>query len=231
MPFSDTIGPLFREATGLDLIASKNYSGVWISIKDERDFGQIESWITKQGTRVFLRDALALSIALDLNFIEESQYTVVGELEMRAKRSADRRAILDLQTRCVEAIKELPFYSETEFIAAVPPRPGKGYDLPTRLAKGVADTTGAHDLTPHFEWEGDKGSLKDEAVGAKWDQLERARLKVADVELEGRSIVLLDDLYQSGTTMQYVAMKLREAGAGPIFGLAVVKSWRDTDNR
>ncbi len=231
VPFLDTVGPMFREATGLELFPNQKYGGLWRSIKDEPEFEQIEDWITKQGTRVFLRDALALSVALDFNFLEVSKYTVIGDLEMRAKRLVDRGTILDLQTRYVEAIKELPFYSETGFIAAVPPRPGKVYDLPTCLAKGVAEATGTHDLTPHFEWEGDKGSLKDEAVGDKWGRLEKADLKLAGVDLDGQPVVLVDDLYQSGTTMQYVAMKLREAGAGPIFGLAAVKSWRDSDNQ
>lgn len=231
VPFSDTIDPLFREGTGLHLTPSKNYSGSWVSIKNESDFAKIENWTANQGTRVFLRDSLALSIAIDFNFLEESQYTVVGELEMRAKKLADKNALIDLQTRCFEAIKELPFYSEADFIAAVPPRPGKGYDLPTCLARGVAETTGAYDLTSLFGWVGDKGSLKDEAVSDKWDRLEKAGLQLGDIKLEGKPVVLIDDLYQSGTTMQYVAMKLREAGAGPIFGLAVVKSWRDSDNQ
>ncbi len=231
VPFPDTIGPMFREATGLELFPSKNASGLWRSIRDETEFEQIEDWITQQGTRVFLRDALALSVALDLDFLEESRYTDVGELEMRAKQLADRDAIFDLHSKCVEAIQEMPFYSKTGFIAAVPPQLGMGFDLPTCLARRVADTTGAYDLTPHFEWEGDKGSLSNEAVGENWEQLVSARLKLADVELKEKPIVLLDDLYRSGTKMQYVAMKLREAGAGPIFGLAVVKSWRDTDSR
>ncbi len=44
-------------------------------------------------------------------------------------------------------------------------------------------------------------------------------------------ILLLDDLYQSGITMQYVAMKLQKAGAEKIFGLSIVKSLNDTDNQ
>ena len=44
-------------------------------------------------------------------------------------------------------------------------------------------------------------------------------------------IILLDDIYQSGTTIQFVAMKLIEAGAKRIFGLTTVKARRNTDNK
>jgi predicted amidophosphoribosyltransferase len=43
-------------------------------------------------------------------------------------------------------------------------------------------------------------------------------------------VILIDDKYQSGTTMQFVAMKLQEAGARYIFGISLVKTLRDTDN-
>ena len=41
---------------------------------------------------------------------------------------------------------------------------------------------------------------------------------------KGKDIILVDDLYMSGTTLQYVAMKLKEAGARKVFGLCFVKS-------
>lgn len=37
-----------------------------------------------------------------------------------------------------------------------------------------------------------------------------------------------DDLYMSGVSMQYVAMKLKEAGASRVLGLSIVKSRSNT---
>lgn len=49
--------------------------------------------------------------------------------------------------------------------------------------------------------------------------------------LDGRhSVILIDDKYQSGTTINFVASILRGAGAGAIYGLCIVKTARDTDN-
>jgi len=49
--------------------------------------------------------------------------------------------------------------------------------------------------------------------------------KVAD-----KTIVVVDDLYQSGLTINYIAEELRQAGAKEVFGLAAVKTMRCDDN-
>ena len=42
--------------------------------------------------------------------------------------------------------------------------------------------------------------------------------------------VLIDDLYQSGVTVNFVGMKLQQAGFNRICGLYLVKSMNDRDN-
>jgi len=44
------------------------------------------------------------------------------------------------------------------------------------------------------------------------------------------TILLIDDLYQSGTSLNYAAMLLMGAGAERIFGLACEKTIRNDDN-
>jgi len=58
--------------------------------------------------------------------------------------------------------------------------------------------------------------------------LENAALK-ASAAFKGRKVILLDDKYQSGTTAQFVASQLYDAGASEVQGLFCVKTWRDTD--
>ena len=43
-------------------------------------------------------------------------------------------------------------------------------------------------------------------------------------------MLLVDDLYQSGTTMWTLARFLKDNGAKSVYGLACVKSWRDSNN-
>lgn len=49
-------------------------------------------------------------------------------------------------------------------------------------------------------------------------------------KVQGRKLLLLDDLYQSGITMNYVAMLLVDAGAKKVYGLACEKTCSNDDN-
>ena len=48
--------------------------------------------------------------------------------------------------------------------------------------------------------------------------------------VRGRTVLLVDDLYQSGTSMNYVALMLLDAGAHTVLGLACEKTCRNDDN-
>ncbi|MBF0324669.1 MAG: hypothetical protein HQL42_06305 [Alphaproteobacteria bacterium] len=86
-------------------------------------------------------------------------------------------------------------------------------------------------MTDRFKFSRDKGALKDALLDQKWDALELAGLIFEPNLPEGSSIVLIDDKYQSGVTMQFVASRLYLAGASEVFGLSMVKTLRDTDNQ
>ena len=70
------------------------------------------------------------------------------------------------------------------------------------------------------------GSLKNiETAEEKLDMIQSWGFRVTEgMDLKNKTILLLDDMYQSGVTMQYVAMRLKEAGAKRVFGMAIVKS-------
>ena len=67
-------------------------------------------------------------------------------------------------------------------------------------------------------------------VDQKWGALEEVGLTVGNA-FEGKNILLIDDMYQSGSTAHFVGSKLRAAGVNDIHLLAVSKGRRDTDNR
>ena len=73
--------------------------------------------------------------------------------------------------------------------------------------------------------------LKDIKLGEKWAAWDEAQLSFNGADISGKQVVLIDDEYQSGTTMQYIAMKLQEAGAYQVCGLSMVKAMRDKDNQ
>lgn len=206
----------------------KRYS---LAIDTEERFEKVHSWLESQGSTVFLRDCLALSCALDMNFSDpaERSYTELGDLERKAKHSQDIGAISELSDRLSAFIEETPYYRRAKYIAAVPPRPGKTYDLPSTLAESVSKVLGLKDVTALFSRGASPGSIKNAAVEQKWDLWESTEL-----ELEGRfppiSCILLDDKYQSGITLQFVASRLLAAGFSRVYGLCVVKTLGDSDN-
>lgn len=202
--------------------------------RDDAEFERVEAWVRHQGTRVFLRDCLDLSVALDMNLTRDdsgaTDHTPIGALEYRAKSTPDAAAVEALVGHFCATINDLPYYRDARLIAAVPPRPDKSYDLPTTLAERIATRLNLDNLTPRFRFTGKKQSVKDLPLAQKWQSWQQAGLSLTHALEQEPSVILIDDKYQSGSTLQFVASCLRAAGAGPIFGLCAVKTWRDTDN-
>lgn len=79
-----------------------------------------------------------------------------------------------------------------------------------------------------------KSALKGVSVEEKiriWQELYDGGCVELSASVDGRTVVIVDDLYQSGATMWMYAKYLKEQGARHVFGLACVKSLRDTDNQ
>jgi hypothetical protein len=174
-------------------------------------------------------DELSEAYTLDYNFqqgVEPLAYTVVGQLEHDAKERQDESALGELARMLAEAIQNHPTLSRADVIAAVPPRPSKTFHLPSRLVDGIGDLLARP-----------VGLLiaKKEVSKLKELTLEQKIATLAEAftlgeSVAGKTILLVDDLFQSGATFWSLARFLRGHGAREVFGLACVKSWRDTDN-
>ena len=229
IPFSDTILPIFVSYTGITLFESR-FGGHWVSVQSEDDFELIDKFVTDFNNIVFLRDTLALSIALAENFSEDGQSrTEIGQLEFLAKYWGKEEAIQRLSIECIDTINRLPFYKDINIFCGVPPSDNKTQNLPSKIIERIGLSYDINDITPNIRWRNPKESLKSLPKEEKWQALISADLQV-DTDLSGQTIILIDDLYQSGLTIQYIAMKLIEAGADRIYGVCLVKSRSDSDN-
>lgn len=232
--FSDTIRIIFLAETGLKLFYNSQFKNFYRMNTDEELY-KIQQWEEKQGHRVFLRDCLSASIAFDTNLVDNksAEYTHVGLLENKGKRQQDQKAIEELSEITAETINELPFYKDADLICSVPPSPGKDFDLPSRVTSLVSSKVGKKDVTDGFVYNGLKSSVKKSTFDEKWDVWEKAQVSFknsAELNVNDKSVILIDDKYQSGITIQYIAMKLQQAGAHNVYGLSFVKTLRDTDN-
>ena len=227
-------GAGFKRIFPFELFPDRIRKGAyWKIIRDEAEFDEIDAWVKHQGSRVFLRDCLYASVALSINYnVDERAKTKIGGLEYCAKQKSDSLATQELAEHCVNAIWNLPHYRAADFICAVPSHPDKkGSDLPSEVAKIVGDSLGKDDITDCFCFGAGKKSLINVKLEEKLPAWDETQLSFNGVDIWGKRIVLIDDLYMSGTTMQYIAMKLQEVGAYQVCGLSMVKSMSDGDNQ
>ena len=75
----------------------------------------------------------------------------------------------------------------------------------------------------------DRAQAKNLSVHQKLDAI-GGTVAIDAAAVRDRTILLVDDLYQSGASINYVAMTLQQAGARAILGLAAEKTCRNDDN-
>lgn len=225
---------VFESQTGLELRSSQKYKNYWRFL-DQKEIEIAEEWEKNQGSLIYLRDCLSLSVAIDKNFTDNTsgQYTTMGLLEHNGKHNKDQKTVNQLADRVSQIVQYLPYYKDANLICSVPPRPDKDFDLPSSVTSLVSGKIGKQDVTDGFLFGGQKTSIKTSTLDEKWNVWERAQVSFQNSpasNVNDKTVILIDDKYQSGITIQYIAMKLQQAGAYEIYGLSFVKTLRDTAN-
>lgn len=230
IPFDKGIRQVFALTTGLKLFQSTSgIEGYWVGLENEAEKEVVQNWISAQGTKVYLLDLLDLSVCCSLNMTSNKKHTDIGELERKAKYNGDRAAIEELANRMSTMIGICPVLSKGAVVTAIPPRQGKGFDLPTELARLIASKV-AKPLIVAGTWSSNKGQLKEIPFEEKWDTLDRVGFVPTAEAAQAKKVILIDDLYQSGSTLNFIGAKLKNANKGEVMGVCAVKSMRDTDN-
>lgn len=227
IPFGESIRPVFEKETGLSF--EKSQYGLRVPLCTEEQCSSAAHFKEKYLERVFLRDTLDLSMALSMNSENGCSKTGIGDLEYQAKYGKSHGAVCCLARIIGKFIRETPFYRDVPFICAVPSSDPSEKNLPNKIACILERDSHLKNISSYLCWNKGKGSLKNLEFEKKWKMLDKVGLNVSS-DIKGKDVILLDDLYQSGTTIQFVAMKMKEAGARKIYGLAIVKSMSDSDN-
>lgn len=232
VPFDNGLCSHFFNGTGKRLTFNPKVNTHYCFLRNESDIALAESWVERQGTRVFIRNLMASTVALDYNFFDNKtgSKTEIGRLEEAAKHQCDQVAIDELIAKASDVISDISALEACTCIAPVPAMAEKGFDLPTTLARRLAVKLGKYDLSSSLVLSGKTASAKNCSVDEKWDAWQAANLQIEASVLSGQPVLLVDDKYQSGLTMQFIASKLLEAGAASVHGIVMVKTLRDTDN-
>lgn len=227
LPFDDSFDPIAKVCMSTDkfLYASKFGNNYYRQIYSEEEYTQVETFIEQVKDLVFLRDTLDLSIALSMHETEPEKRTPLGEHEFRVKYRSNQFDTTDDKTALVaemqRRLEELPYFKYADYICAVPSSKPFMKDI-----IGDLDGFGFVDISNQVSWENKSGSLKNvETAEEKLNMIQLWGLQFGkSLDLNGKTVLLVDDMYQSGVTMQYIAMLMKEAGANRVFGMALVKS-------
>ena len=177
----------------------------------------------------YFSNELDEAYALDFNFEQDVyplSYTECGDLEHRAKEARNGAAITALADKLSDFIAKHPTFSRADIICAVPPRPSKDFHLPVDLLREIGQML-SRDIGLDLECD-EHRKLKSLPIAEKIDEIRN--VFHLNESVNGKSILLIDDLYQSGVTAWNLARFLKEQGAREVYCLACVKSWSDTDN-
>ncbi len=184
-------------------------------------------------------DCLTLSFALDYdreNGDPQKPQTRIGELRTLAKpyyRIPTRdtyQTAKELSKACLDFLEKMTCYNPATCIIGMPPsKPDKAFDLPTYLAADIAKGLNKPNLTRLVKTIKERPQLKDEPIEKKLESIE-GTVSIVPHGLEKQIVLIIDDLYQSGVSTNYVAMLMLEAGAKEVFGLACEKTCRNDDN-
>ncbi|MGD6753825.1 hypothetical protein [Streptomyces sp. BH105] len=149
--------------------------------------------------------------------------TDTGELIYRGKyysagqeRSTARRKLVN---EYAEFISSHPLYRKCNQVATVPGHKADGKSFGEQLAAAVAKQS-------------NKALISTQSPGGPRPQAKEGPTQVSDTHfampqpLEG-DVIVLDDVYRSGTTMNAVAKAAKRAGARRAFGLAAVRTMRN----
>lgn len=210
------------------------------------DFGQWVILGLGHHLKPFFSEELDMCIALDFNAdspeaMSRFERTPIGQLEFRAKYEESERAVaviaehMDrLLRRICRGLPEGPYS-----LSYIPSSAGKRYDLPKELVRMLEEKLRATPVSDkpikvvHPVLTTDKPNLKNLPLHDKvatWKRLLKSQAIEFSGEVNGRTVFVIDDLYQSGATIWSYAGYLKAMGAAAVVGLVCVKSCRDTDN-
>ncbi len=201
---------------------------------------EVARWVETIGKPVAMKDFLSLSFAMDYDReggSPQKPQTPVGALRAQAKpyggsaANAQTTVAADtLAELCVSFLVEMTCYSSADCVVAMPPSdPSKQYNLPQYLAERISELWGRENLTQHVRTTKARSSIKALPMAQKLDTL-LGTIEVDENVFSGKKVLLVDDLYQSGISMNYCGLLLLNAGARKIFGLACEKTCRNDDN-
>jgi len=213
--------------------------GTYIHNADDNTRAQVEKLLKLFQKHIYIQDDLTETFALDyhteMNPSGSYSRTEIGELVYRSKpyhrpvAQANYERASDLSRHLVGFIQNHPTYSRAEIVIPVPPsQASKPFDLPTEVVRNITNDLGMTNGSGIVRKVRATKPMKDcETSQEKINNLRNAFAVSGEFDLHNREVLLVDDIYESGFTINEVGRVLFEAGAKSVLGLVATKTARD----
>jgi hypothetical protein len=208
--------------------------GFHINRIGEEDRSKVIKLLTLFKKHIYIHDVLNQTFALDMHRIPNNEgggRTEVGELVYHAKPY--RRAVTESNKRYAIEIAKLmavfisshPSYNRSDLLIPVPFFGQKAFDLPRFLADNICpivEIENGHGKVRKTK----KAEMKNAASEEEKFNIIRGAFEIVDKgAFEGKRVIIIDDIYQSGNTLHELASVLQDAGA-EVLGLVATKTLR-----
>ena len=189
--------------------------------------------------REYFKDELDYCIAVDFNIVYGESRTEIGEAEYQLKYNAaqlsedEKKKYIDvLMDKMLSSCAYVPFGKKEDWYVSPMPATEAGRE---KMAWKMAEEMGRRLEIPFlraalFTY---KPQMKNVSVEERiriWRKIYQSGAVSVNQPLGGKKVLIIDDLYQSGTTMWEYAGFLKSLGAECVFGAVCVKSLKDRDN-
>ncbi len=234
---SRAFAPLYFSKTFEDRYGNYDW-GSYIKRANDDDLEALTDFCTLLQNVVFIDDDLDESFALAFHTRTSasggSERTPMGQLVREAKpydrgwNAGSQSKAQELANEMVRFVRSHPTYARADLIGAVPPsNPNKPFDLPTYLVKAITQSTNQTSATTSIKKVRTTRPMKDcRTIQEKIDNIKDAFEVDASIFRE-KTVILVDDIYQTGFSINEVGRILQQAGAKLVLGLVATKTAQD----
>lgn len=211
--------------------------GTYIHNVDDATHQQIESLMKLFQQHIFIQDDLTETFALDyhkkISPKENHPNTDMGKLVHQAKpynRPPTKTHYVkaeELASHFINFIQQHPTYQSADVIIPVPSNQNKEFDLPTLLTQHIAKNCSIKDGSRYVQKVRETLPMKDCLTEQeKIDNVRDAFAISPGIELKDHRVLLIDDIYQTGFTINEVGTALFKANVKQVLGLVATKTIR-----